>query len=59
MDTFLHLCVLILITYLILFLLAKAMFAIFGGEKKPSKKKSKPQKTKFSKVKEKDKDPSG
>ena len=52
MDTFLHLCVLILITYLILFLLAKAMFAIFGGEKKPSKKKSKPQKTKFSKVKE-------
>ena len=52
LDTFLHLCVLILITYLILFLLAKAMFAIFGGEKKPSKKKSKPPKTKFSKVKE-------
>lgn len=47
-DSFFNLCFGILIVYLILFLFAKIIFALFGGSKKEKKKKSKPPKTPFS-----------
>lgn len=53
-DQFFTLCFRLLVIYLILFLLAKIIFAIFGGGKKEKKKskKSKPPKTPFSDKKE-------
>ena len=52
-DKFFTLCFGILVVYLILFLFAKFIFALFGGGKKEKKKKkSKPPKTPFSDKKE-------
>lgn len=52
-DSFFSLCFRLLIIYLILFLFAKIIFALFGGAKKEKKKKKgKTPKTPFSKKKE-------